>query len=297
MFKTFVFGSMSAAAVLAMSLIFTVSGQVPRGKAHTDRYAFGHDLVITEPVAGTVQIFSGSADVRSPISGDLVVFGGDVSFAEGGVVFGNLIHAGGAIRNGEGRIRGRIQSLSTLEGAAASVTQRAVVLSLLLVWLVVAVVLALISGREIRVSSQEIRASALYCLALGLVAVTSFVLTAIVFSYLVPFVVGIPLLAALAALAILTKVYGMVAVFHAVGTVIAGAKTRDQLASRKWFRGDLAMIVVGLLVLGILRLIPVVGVMIWSMASIFGIGVALATRFGRRDPWFLVWRPAEAYEA
>ena len=31
-----------------------------------------------------------------------------------------------------------------------------------------------------------------------------------------------------------------------------------------------------------------------SVASIFGIGVALATKFGRREPWFLAWRPAEA---
>lgn len=289
MFKQFILGSMSAAAVLAMGLVFT-----PAGAVQSDQYAFGHDLVVSAPVAGSVQVFSGSADVRSAISGDLVVFGGDVKFSGDGVVYGNVIHAGGGIVNGEGRIRGKLQSLSTLEGAAASVTQKAVVLSLLLVWLVVAVVLTLISGREIRVSSQEIRASPLYCFALGLVAVTSFVLTAIVFSYLVPFVVGIPLLAALGVFAILTKVYGMVAVFHTLGTVVAGARTRDQLLARKWFRGDIAMIVVGLFILGLLRLLPVAGVIIWSLASVFGIGVALATRFGRREPWFLVWRPAEA---
>jgi hypothetical protein len=33
---------------------------------------------------------------------------------------------------------------------------------------------------------------------------------------------------------------------------------------------------------------------VWSGASIFGIGVALATKFGRREPWFLAWRAAEA---
>jgi hypothetical protein len=29
-------------------------------------------------------------------------------------------------------------------------------------------------------------------------------------------------------------------------------------------------------------------------ASVLGVGVALSTKFGRREPWFLAWRPAEA---
>ena len=141
---------------------------------------------------------------------------------------------------------------------------------------------------------MEVRTSALHCFVLGLVALTSFVLTAIAFSYLVPYVIGIPLLAALAVFAILTKVYGMIAMFHAVGTLIAGSRTRAQLGKRKWLRGDLAMVVIGVLLLGALRLIPVVGPILWSLASIFGVGVALATKFGRREPWFLEFRAAEA---
>ncbi len=154
--------------------------------------------------------------------------------------------------------------------------------------------MTLVSGREVRLSSIEMRASSLHCFVLGLVAFTSFVLTAIMFSYLVPYLVGIPLLAALAVFAILTKIYGMVAVFHSVGTLVAGSRTREQLASRKWLRGDTAMVVIGVLILGAIRLIPVLGTIAWSGASIFGIGVALATKFGRREPWFLAWRPASA---
>ncbi|HEX7708023.1 MAG TPA: hypothetical protein VF701_16300, partial [Thermoanaerobaculia bacterium] len=158
----------------------------------------------------------------------------------------------------------------------------------------IAVAVTLMGGREIRTSSAEVRTSALHCFVLGLVALTSFVLTAIAFSYLVPYLVGIPLLAALGVFAILTKIYGMIAVFHAVGTLIAGSRNRTQLTSRKWLRGDLAMVVVGLLLLGTIRMIPVVGTVVWGLASVFGVGVALATRFGRREPWFLAWRAAEA---
>jgi len=182
----------------------------------------------------------------------------------------------------------------TLQQAASMVQQSAVIVSLVAVWMLAAVALTLMSGREVRASSTEVRASALHCFTLGLVAVTSFVLTAIVFSYLIPYFIGVPLLFALAVFAVITKIYGMVAVFHAVGTLVAGARSREQLASRKWLRGDLAMAVIGALLLGAIRLIPVIGPIVWGLASVFAIGSALATKFGRREPRFLAWRPAEA---
>ncbi|HEX3584219.1 MAG TPA: hypothetical protein VH087_20815 [Thermoanaerobaculia bacterium] len=188
----------------------------------------------------------------------------------------------------------QLSQFTTIEGAAGAMTKTAVIVSLLFVWIIVAVVVTLFAGREVRYSSVEVRASALYCFALGLVAFTSFVITAIVFSYLVPYVVGVPLLAALAVFAILTKVYGMISIFHAVGSMVAGSRSRAQLDRRRWFRGDLAIVIAGIVILGAIRLIPVAGTIIWSLASVFGIGTALATRFGRRDPAFLAWRPAEA---
>jgi hypothetical protein len=169
----------------------------------------------------------------------------------------------------------------------------AVILSLLLAWMIAAIVVTLISAREVRYSSVELRASALHCFALGLVALTSFVLTAIALSYL-PNVIGVPLLIALGVFAIVAKIYGAIAVFHAVGTMIAGARSREALERRRWLRGDLAMVLVGVLLLGALRLIPVVGTVIWAVASVFGVGTALATKFGRREPWFLAWRPAQS---
>ena len=194
----------------------------------------------------------------------------------------------------QGPLLSQLSQFTTIEGAASAMTKTAVVVSLLFVWIIVAIVVTLFAGREVRYSSVEVRASALYCFALGLVAFTSFVITAIVFSYLVPYIVGVPLLAALGVFAILTKVYGMISIFHAVGSMVAGSRSRAQLDRRRWLRGDLAMVIAGIVVLGAIRLIPVAGTIIWSLASVFGIGTALATRFGRRDPAFLAWRPAEA---
>lgn len=289
--------TLTAIVVLAMIILpGGAAGEVEARRAAEsgDRFVFGRNAVIDNPVSGSVQVYGGAADVREVIDGDLLVMGGDLAIRLNGRVAGNVILAGGRVTAGQDRIGGRVYSLATPEGAAVTMQQRAITLSLLFVWLVVAVVVTLINGREVRASSIETRASALYCFVLGLVAVTSLVLTAIVFSYLVSYLIGIPLLLALAVFAIVTKVYGMIAVFHAVGTLVAGLRNRRQLESRRWLRGDLAMVVIGLLILGAIRMIPVIGGIAWALASILGFGVALATRFGRREPWFLAWRVAEA---
>lgn len=293
MYRRLVVPLMAVTALLALFAVVSPTGADGQSRGKDAVYA-NRDVVIRTPVLGTVQLYGGTLVLDEVIHGDLLVISGKVMFGGRGRVEGNLIHAGSTILGAEGRIGGRIYPLASLEGAVSALTKTAIIASLLLVWMVVAVVVTLMSGREIRISSIELRSSALHCFVLGLVAMTSFVLTAIAFSYLVPYVVGIPLLAALGVFGLLTKVYGMIAIFHTVGTLVAGSRTRQQLERRTWLRGDLAMVVVGVLLLGAIRLIPIVGTVLWSLASIFGIGVALATRFGRREPWFLAFRAANA---
>ncbi|HEV7767260.1 MAG TPA: hypothetical protein VGQ76_19820 [Thermoanaerobaculia bacterium] len=294
MYKRLVLPMMAVTALLALIVVMLPTGATGEERLGSDTYVFNVDSTIDQPIAGSLQVYNANVTIANTIAGDLLVAGGSVTFLGNGRVNGNLIHAASRINSADGRVRGHIYPLLSLEGAAASITKNAVVASLLLLWLIVAVIVTLMSGREVRLSSLEVRTSALHCFVLGLVALTSFVLTAIAFSYLVPYVIGIPLLAALAVFALLTKVYGMIALFHAIGTIVAGARSRQQLASRTWLRGDLAMVVIGFILLGGIRFIPVIGTIAWGLATVFGIGVALATRFGRREPWFLAFRAAEA---
>jgi hypothetical protein len=294
MYRRLVVPLMAVTALLSLMAVLAPTGATGAERLGSDTYVFGRDATLLEPINGSLQVYNGNVTVANAIAGDLLVAGGSVTFTGNGRVDGNLIYAASRITNAGDRVRGHIYPLLSLEGAAASITKNAVIASLLLLWLIAAIVVSLMSGREVRLSSVEVRTSALHCFVLGLVALTSFVLTAIAFSYLVPYIIGIPLLAALAVFGILTKVYGMIAVFHAIGTIVAGSRTREQLASRKWLRGDLAMVVIGVLILGAIRFIPVVGTLAWGLASVFGVGVALATRFGKREPWFLEFHAAEA---
>jgi hypothetical protein len=294
------------ATALVLALVATVTAPLAQGARSgvSDVVAFSRDLTIDQPVPGDVVVMNGSATIDQPVTGDVLVLGGSVTFRGAGRVQGDLACIGGRVTNADGRVRGDFFAPGSLNQAIATVVPSnaphlyailaiALKLTLLIIWMVATLFVTLVFGREVRQSSIEVRSSPLHTFAVGLVAYTSFILTAIIFASLVPFLVGIPLLIMLAVVAILAKVFGTVAVFHAVGTYVAGPRTREQLERRRFLRGDLAMTLVGLLVLGAIRMIPVVGTIAWGVASLFGVGVALATAFGRREPWFLAYRAVE----
>jgi len=269
--------------------------------------SLGRDLAVTGVHDGDVQLMGAHLTIDGRVRGDVVVLAGDLELTSRARIDGDIILIGGLFQAKEGSIvegelylPGQLPSLGRLTTEKASLLGSmenpfsllaiALKVSLLFAWFVAALVVSVSMSREVRSSSVELRASPYHAFALGLVAFTSFVITAVVFSYLVPYFVGLFLLAVLAVFAMITKIYGMIAVFHTIGWRVVGPRTSKDVGRRKFLRGDLAMIMLGLLILGAVRMIPFVGTILWILASIFGIGTALATKFGRRDPWFLALR-------
>ena len=79
--------------------------------------------------------------------------------------------------------------------------------------------------------------------------------------------------------AIFLKLWGMVAVFHAGGSWVL-----RRFPKRRFLPLNVA--VFGLLLLGVLKLMPWVGTWAWTTATFIGVGAALTTKLGRREPWF-----------
>jgi hypothetical protein len=281
---------LAALLVLLMVLPPQASGKLD--SESRDVIAFAEDVAIDQDVSGDVQVVFGSAKVRANVAGDVIVFGGNVELEPGASVKGQIVALGGVVTGaGAGKLESRARISLAAMSDPGSMVGYALKATLLLGWILAAVILVLANAREVRTASVELRVSPYHTFALGLVAFSSFVLTAIVLTYLIPFLIGLPLLAVLAVFALMTKIFGLVAVFHAIGNLIAGPRRREDIARRRLLRGDLAMVLVGAAVLGAIRLIPVVGNFVWIGASLFGVGTALATRFGRREPWFLAWAP------
>ncbi len=303
----------SAVAILAAVFLLVLAGPMGRAQAPAPAQDADHGLVLvlrdaelTSAVRGDVQALGGTLSIDAPVEGDVIAIGSRIRFGPGGRIGGNLVALGGAVENfdreqvrGEAWVPG---SVGTIFGAAGSgdaltsmmnepfsLAAAAIKVALTLVWIVVSILVVLVAGREVRSTSFELRESLLHSFLLGLVAFTSFVLTALVFGYLIPYGIGVVLLAVLGAVAVVAKVYGMIALFHAAGALLAGPRTHAD-AGRRRLRGDLALTIVGAVALGALRLVPLVGNVVWIACSIAGFGVALSTGLGRREPWFLAAR-------
>ena len=44
--------------------------------------------------------------------------------------------------------------------------------------------------------------------------------------------------------------------------------------------------VLGLTLLGLVKLVPMAGVWVWTAATLIGMGATLRSKFGRFEPWF-----------
>jgi hypothetical protein len=78
--------------------------------------SFGRDVVISQPVAGRVVAVLSDVRIAAPVSGDVIVWGGDVSFGPSGEVRSNLSVFGGDVARASGRlpVRGTVSTPGTL---------------------------------------------------------------------------------------------------------------------------------------------------------------------------------------
>jgi hypothetical protein len=258
--------------------------------------AIGRDARIEGDAEAGVTALNGSVRIEGTVEGDVSVLGGDVEVGPGAVVRGDVFVLGGELHADPGaRLEGRSvayptlsrASLTLLEGPSLGLSASAPLvlaakLALVAAWLGLTLLLFASGGRAVAATSEEIVAEPLRCFAAGLVGVLALVVTALFLSSLLPAVVSVPTLVLAVIAALLAKLWGMVGVFHALGGMLA------RLAGRRLRRAPapLHAAVLGLAFLAVLKLIPWLGIWAWTAASLVGVGAALRTKFGRREPWF-----------
>ena len=247
------------------------------------------DIVVSQDVPGRVVSVLADVRIAARVSGDVIVWGGNVSFAPGGAVAGDLVVFGGDIELPEGTtvapVEGRVSTPGSLlhlylsemrrapwEGSAVGTSVLSGLhLLALAAWLAVALALlwffssplsraAMLAGED---WSGSLLAGALGVLTLFLAAGAALAL--------LPAPLGIPIALASAAVAVVAKVFGMAALFLLLGQKIVKsvAPARRPVA-----------LAAGFAVLGGISLLPFVGALVWSVASIVAVGVAFVSRFG-----------------
>ncbi len=254
--------------------------------------AVGRDLRIDGTALEDVAAINGSVRVNGVVRGDVIVLGGSVTVADGARVDGDIFVLGGRLTAESGSIiGGRSVSYPSAGGAwlvllegpslGLSALSRVILgakLALLSAWLLWAVLIMASTGREVLSASSAVEAEPLRMFLIGLGAVLSMFLTALFFSAMASSVMAIPILFLVVVLMLLFKLWGSVAVFHAAGAWIA------RRLHGRW--SPLNAAVLGLLTLGAIKLLPWIGTWVWTVVTLLGVGCAIGTKFGRREPWF-----------
>lgn len=266
----------------------------PGSIARNQLVAVGKDVIVEGEALGDVAALEGSAEVTGRVDGDVVVLGGDARLGPRAQVGGDVFVLGGTVHADPGaRVSGRMVSYPTASSAMVTLVEGPSLglgfssplvvgakLALLASWAALLLVLFAASGRQLLETAAGIRREPFRSFMTGLTGVLALVLTALFFSAFTGGLVGVPLLVLVVLLGMILKLWGMVAVFYALGDWMA-----RRLLRRPRLR-PLNAATLGLLVLGIVKFLPWVGVWVWTAATLIGIGAALSTKFGRQEPWF-----------
>lgn len=253
--------------------------------------ALGQDLWLDGEATSQAVVLNGNARIRGKIAGDLIVLGGSASLGEKAEIGGDLYVLGGTAEVAPGaRVEGRSVAypeasdlwIALIEGptlghAASPRLVLGAKLALIAFWAFLTLMLFAVAKRELLATSDSIARQPFRSFFLGLTGVAAMVLTALFFSAFSGALLGVPLLVLVVVVALLLRFWGMVALFHALGSWLSLKLARKSLPieAATW----------GLLALGLVKLVPYLGLWAWSLATFIGVGAALETRLGRRDPW------------
>jgi len=244
----------------------------------------GRNLVITAPVSGRVLAALADVRIEARVSGDVVVWGGDVSFGPGGSVGGNLSVFGGTLRSeGAPPVEGVVSTpgsllrlyLSEMRRAPGELPGSGAVWGLRLLslaaWLGVTLVLLYVLGSEIPRAAARAEDEMPASLLAGLLSVLTLFLAASAVLALLPSSLSVPIVLLVAAVAVAAKVFGMAALFLLLGQKLSGTVAARRRPSA---------LAAGFALLAAVSLVPLVGPLLWSAVSVLAVGVAFLTRFG-----------------
>jgi len=272
------------ALVFALALALPAAASADPGSITSVR----RDIVVSQSLSGRVISVLGDVRIAARVSGDVVVWGGNVSFAPGGSVAGDLLVFGGSIQApaaGALPVEGRVSTPGSLLAMYLAEMRRApwegasvgpsviggLHLIALSAWLAVALALLYFFASPLARAAMLAEDDWTGSIAAGALGVLTLFLAAGAALSLLPSAVAIPIALFSAAVAVLAKVFGMAALF-----LLLGQKLLKSVAPAK----RPAALAAGFVVLGGLSLVPFLGALLWSVASIVAVGVALVSRFG-----------------
>ncbi len=274
----------------------TEGSQTYRG----DIVHFAGDISVKpgEIIRGNVVAMSGDIDVEGTVYGNVTAMAGNIFLHSGSLVTGNVTAFAGVIEHEDGAsVGGRSTSQQEIGGKNSpwynfsynnnSFHHRGPwerfsgwLLSLLgLLALTVAAVA--VFPDKLANMKNGMETEPLRQLGIGLLG---WVAIPVVLLALIITIIGIPV-----AVLLLLSLPIMVIIGFVVMAIFAGQQL-DRALGGNWPRfiddRPIMQTLKGMLLIWIIKAVPLAGWLVWPLAALFGMGAALATRFGTNLPWF-----------
>lgn len=253
------------------------------GKVNNDVVVLGGSITIEGEVGNSVVGIGSRIIVRSTavVGEDLAALGGTLTKEPGCDIGGDTIYF--QTRELGDRLFREGQFFEGLFSLSIIPVIIAFKLVIIFLWLIAAVLGAALLPGPIAYAGGEIRKHFWPTFGAGLAAILVF--TALVFfaALLSVVLIGIPVLLALAAAGFLVKIFGRLAVFYLLGeSALKAFRTRNITV--------MGAVLMGLLVFSLAGFVPILGFLFTFVLNAVGWGVAIRTKFGTRENWFVKQR-------
>jgi len=265
--------------------IFSLGGHVViEGNVREDVMVIGGSITVSGEVGQSVVGIGSHIVIRSTakIGEDLAALGGTLEKEPGCSITGDTIY----FQTRE--IGDRLFKDGLMESALSlSIIPIIIVVKLVIIflWLIVAVMGAALFPKPIAYAAGEIRKHFWPAFWTGLGAILIF-LMAWFFAFLLSFIlIGIPIALALAVAGFIIGVFGRLAVLYFLGaSVLGGYRSRTV--------SPMGAVLMGLLIFSLAGFVPVLGFLFTLAMNAVGWGIAIRTKFGSRENWFVRTPPA-----
>jgi hypothetical protein len=269
---------------------------VSAGDTQDKVFSFGGHVVIDGTVREDVMVIGGSITISGEVQQSVVGIGSHIVVRSTAKIGEDLAALGGTLEKEPGcSITGDTIYFQTREIGDRlfknGVTDWALSLSLIpiilvvklvfiFLWLIVAILGTALFPKPIAYAAGELRKHFWPAFGTGVAAILVFTM-AVFFAALLSFIlIGIPLALALGVAGFIIKVFGRLAVFYFLGATVLGG-TRGRTVSA------MGAVLMGLLLFSLAGFVPILGFLFTLVLNAVGWGIALRTKFGSRENWFV----------
>jgi len=276
---------------------------VAAGETQDKIFSLGGHVIVDGNVREDVMVIGGSITISGEVGQSVVGIGSHIVVTATAKVGEDLAALGGTLEKEPGCVVGgdtiyfqtrelgdRLFQDGVWDGLLSlSIIPIFVVAKLVMIflWLIVAVLGAALIPKPIAFAAGEIHKHFWPVLGTGFVAIIIFT-TLVLFAALLSFIlIGLPIALALAVAGLVVKVFGRLAVFYLLGeSALRAFRSRNASA--------MGAVLMGLLVFSLAGFVPVLGFLFTLVLNAVGWGIAIRTKFGTRENWFVKSTPSPA---